>query len=65
MLTHSSFFFFFQGVEGQIEVLAAQVDELNSSVKQAVRMWGLEELNKPYNHIKSKLSEVQHSATVR
>ncbi|XP_026142105.1 spectrin beta chain, non-erythrocytic 5 isoform X1 [Carassius auratus] len=52
-------------VEGQIEVLAAQVDELKSNVKQAVRVWGLEELNKPYNHIKSKLNEVQHSATVR
>ncbi|XP_077095863.1 spectrin beta chain, non-erythrocytic 5 isoform X1 [Siphateles boraxobius] len=54
-----------EGVEGHIEVLAAQVDELKSNVKQAVRTWGLEELNKPYNHIKSKLSEVQHSATVR
>ncbi|XP_043119308.1 spectrin beta chain, non-erythrocytic 5 isoform X2 [Puntigrus tetrazona] len=54
-----------EAVEGQIEVLAAQVDELKSSVKQAVRVWGLEELNKPYNHIKSKLSELQHSATVR
>lgn len=56
---------FLQAVEGQIEVLAAQVDELQSNVKQAVRVWGLEELNKPYNHIKSKLSEVQHSVTVR
>ncbi|XP_068070705.2 spectrin beta chain, non-erythrocytic 5 isoform X1 [Danio rerio] len=54
-----------EGVEGQIEVLAAQVDELKSNVKQAVRVWGLEELNKPCNHIKSKLSELQHSATVR
>uniref|UniRef100_A0A672QKD3 Spectrin, beta, non-erythrocytic 5 n=1 Tax=Sinocyclocheilus grahami TaxID=75366 RepID=A0A672QKD3_SINGR len=54
-----------KAVEGQIEVLAAQVDELKSNVKQAVRVWGLEELNKPYNHMKSKLNEVQHSATVR
>lgn len=56
---------FLQAVEGQIEVLAAQVDELKSNVKQAVRVWGLEELNKPCNHIKSKLNEVQHSAKVR
>ncbi|KAI2654409.1 Spectrin beta chain, non-erythrocytic 5 [Labeo rohita] len=54
-----------EAVEGQIEVLAAQVDELKSNVKQAVRVWGLEELNKPCNHIKSKLNEVQHSAKVR
>ncbi len=46
-------------------VLAAQVDELKSNVKQAVRECGLEELNKPYNHIESKLNQVQHSATVR
>lgn len=49
-----------EAVEEQIEVLAAQVDELKSSVKQAVHVWGLKELNKPYNHIKSKLNEVQH-----
>nr|XP_055027307.1 spectrin beta chain, non-erythrocytic 5 [Misgurnus anguillicaudatus] len=54
-----------QAVEGQIEVIAAQVDDLNSNVKQAVRVWGLEELNRPFNHVKSKLSEIQHSATVR
>ncbi|KAK2878694.1 hypothetical protein Q8A67_019485 [Cirrhinus molitorella] len=54
-----------EAVEGQIEVLAAQVDELKSNVKQAVSVWGLEELNKPCNHIKSKLNEVQHSAKVR
>ncbi|XP_052001180.1 spectrin beta chain, non-erythrocytic 5 [Xyrauchen texanus] len=54
-----------QAVEGQIEVLTAQVDELKSNVKQAVRAWGLEELNRSYNHIKSKLCEVQQSATVR
>lgn len=56
---------FLQGVEGKIDVIAAQVDDLKSSVKQAVRMWGLEELNRPYNNIKSKLSEVQQSAMVR
>uniref|UniRef100_A0A673I813 Spectrin beta chain, non-erythrocytic 2-like n=1 Tax=Sinocyclocheilus rhinocerous TaxID=307959 RepID=A0A673I813_9TELE len=40
-------------------------NQLKSNVKQAVRVWGLEELNKPYNHMKSKLNEVQHSARVR
>ncbi|XP_017558803.1 spectrin beta chain, non-erythrocytic 5 isoform X2 [Pygocentrus nattereri] len=54
-----------QGVEGQIEVLAAQVDELKSIVDQAVRAWGLEEVKRNYSHIRSQLSELQHSATVR
>ncbi|KAI5616449.1 spectrin beta chain, non-erythrocytic 5 isoform X2 [Silurus asotus] len=54
-----------QIVEGQIEVLSAQVDELKSSVDQAVQAWGLEEVKKPYNHIRSQLTELQHSAAVR
>ncbi|XP_066510159.1 spectrin beta chain, non-erythrocytic 5 [Hoplias malabaricus] len=54
-----------QAVEGQIEVLAVQVDELKSSVDQAVRAWGLEEVKRPYNHIRTQLSELQHSATFR
>ncbi|TRY84982.1 hypothetical protein DNTS_028857 [Danionella cerebrum] len=54
-----------EAVEGRIEVLEAQVEELKFNVKQAEHVWALMELNKPYNHIRSKLSEVQHSATVR
>ncbi|XP_036450101.1 spectrin beta chain, non-erythrocytic 5 isoform X2 [Colossoma macropomum] len=54
-----------QGVEGQLEVLAAQVDELKSSVDQAVRAWGLEEVKRNYSNIRSQLSELQHSATMR
>ncbi|KAF7704200.1 hypothetical protein HF521_021272 [Silurus meridionalis] len=54
-----------QIVEGQIEVLSAQVDELKSSVDQAVQAWGLEEVKRPYNHIRSQLTELQHSAAVR
>uniref|UniRef100_A0A4W4DYW9 Spectrin, beta, non-erythrocytic 5 n=1 Tax=Electrophorus electricus TaxID=8005 RepID=A0A4W4DYW9_ELEEL len=54
-----------RAVEGQIEVHAAQVDELKSSVDQAVRAWALEEVKRPYNHIRTQLSELHHSATVR
>ncbi|KAA0711222.1 Spectrin beta chain, non-erythrocytic 5 [Triplophysa tibetana] len=54
-----------KAVERQIEVIAAQVEDLKSNVKQAVRVWGLEELNRPYNHIQFKLSEVQQSVAVR
>ncbi|XP_072545910.1 spectrin beta chain, non-erythrocytic 5 [Salminus brasiliensis] len=54
-----------QAVEGQIEVLAAQVHELKSSVDQAVRAWGLEEVKRSYYPIKTQLSELQHSATLR
>ncbi|KAK1793411.1 hypothetical protein P4O66_011796, partial [Electrophorus voltai] len=54
-----------KAVEGQIEVHAAQVDELKSSVDQAVRAWALEEVKRPYNHIRTQLSELHHSATVR
>lgn len=56
---------FLQAVERQIEVIAAQVEDIKSNVKQAVRVWALEELNRPYNHIKFKLSEVQQSVAVR
>ncbi|KAG7328102.1 hypothetical protein KOW79_008046 [Hemibagrus wyckioides] len=54
-----------QIVEGQIEVLSAQVDELKSRVDQAVHAWGLEEVKRPYSHIRTQLTELQHSAAVR
>lgn len=54
-----------QIVEGQIEVLSAQVDELKSSVDQAVEAWGLEEVKRPYSHVITQLTELQHSAAVR
>ncbi|XP_049319614.1 spectrin beta chain, non-erythrocytic 5 isoform X1 [Astyanax mexicanus] len=54
-----------QAVEGQIEVLAAEVDELKSSVDQAVRTWGLEEVKRSYNPIKTQLSKLQRSASLR
>ncbi|XP_030641786.1 spectrin beta chain, non-erythrocytic 5 [Chanos chanos] len=54
-----------QGVEGQIEVLAAQVDELKSRVDQASRMWGLEEVNRPFARVSTQLTELQHAATIR
>ncbi|TSO67499.1 Spectrin beta chain, non-erythrocytic 5 [Bagarius yarrelli] len=52
-------------VEGQIEVLSAQVDELKSRVDQAVRTWGLEEVTRNYNHIRTQLTELQHLAALR
>lgn len=54
-----------QAVNGQIEVLASQVDDLKSRVNQAVRVWGLEELKRPHSHIRTQLSELQQSATFR
>lgn len=54
-----------QTVERQIEVLSAQVDELKSTVDRAVHEWGLEEVKRPYNHIRTQLTELQHSAAVR
>ncbi|XP_053365454.1 spectrin beta chain, non-erythrocytic 5 isoform X1 [Clarias gariepinus] len=54
-----------QMVEGQIEVLSAQVDELKSSVDQAVHAWDLEEVKRPYSRIRNQLTELQHSAAVR
>lgn len=54
-----------QFVEGQIEVLSAQMDELKSGVDQAVHTWGLEEVKRPYSHIRTQLTELQHSAAVR
>ncbi|KAK3538029.1 hypothetical protein QTP70_027382 [Hemibagrus guttatus] len=54
-----------QIVKGQIEVLSAQVDELKSRVDQAIYAWGLEEVKRPYSHIRTQLTQLQHSAAVR
>ncbi|CAB1331140.1 unnamed protein product [Coregonus sp. 'balchen'] len=54
-----------QAVEGQMEVLEAQVEELGDSVESAVHEWNLEEVNRPYSRISSQMSQLQHHAQIR
>lgn len=54
-----------QAVEGQMEVLEAQVEELGDSVESAVHEWNLDEVNRPYSRISSQMSQLQHQAQVR
>uniref|UniRef100_A0A8C8K4M3 Spectrin beta chain, non-erythrocytic 5 n=1 Tax=Oncorhynchus tshawytscha TaxID=74940 RepID=A0A8C8K4M3_ONCTS len=54
-----------QAVEGQMEVLEAQVEELGDSVASAIHEWNLDEVNRPYSRISSQMSQLQHQAQVR
>ncbi|XP_076156260.1 spectrin beta chain, non-erythrocytic 5 [Alosa pseudoharengus] len=54
-----------QGVEGKIEVLVAEVEDLKSSVDRAVKTMGLDELNRPYSRIRSHMTELEHLASLR
>nr|XP_029543639.1 spectrin beta chain, non-erythrocytic 5 [Oncorhynchus nerka] len=54
-----------QAVEGQMEVLKAQVEELGDSVASAVHEWNLDEVNRPYSRISNQMSQLQHQAQVR
>ncbi|KAL0969732.1 hypothetical protein UPYG_G00231540 [Umbra pygmaea] len=54
-----------QALEGTIEVLEAQVEELGDSVESAVHEWNLEEVNRPFSRISSLMSQLGHQAQVR
>ncbi|XP_062379447.1 spectrin beta chain, non-erythrocytic 5 [Sardina pilchardus] len=54
-----------QAVEGKIEVLVAEVEDLKSSVDRAVKNMGLDELNRPYSRIRSQMTELEHLASLR
>uniref|UniRef100_A0A3B4GB01 Spectrin beta chain, non-erythrocytic 5-like n=1 Tax=Pundamilia nyererei TaxID=303518 RepID=A0A3B4GB01_9CICH len=54
-----------QVLEGQLEVLEAEVEALGDQVEQAIQNWGLEELSRPYSRISSLNQQLQHQAGLR
>uniref|UniRef100_I3J096 Spectrin, beta, non-erythrocytic 5 n=1 Tax=Oreochromis niloticus TaxID=8128 RepID=I3J096_ORENI len=52
-------------IEGQLEVLEAEVGALGDQVEQAIQNWGLEELSRPYSRISSLNQQLQHQAGLR
>lgn len=54
-----------QVLEGQLEVLEVEVEELGDQVEQAVQNWSLEELSRPYSHLSSLNQQLQHQAALR
>lgn len=54
-----------QVLEGQLEVLEVEVDQLGDQVEKAVQIWSLEELNRPYSRLSSLHQQLQHQATIR
>ncbi|XP_020497621.2 spectrin beta chain, non-erythrocytic 5 [Labrus bergylta] len=54
-----------QVLEGQLEVLEVEVEELGDQVEQAVQNWRLEELSRPYSRLSSLNQQLQHQAALR
>ncbi|XP_062252883.1 spectrin beta chain, non-erythrocytic 5 [Platichthys flesus] len=54
-----------QVLEGQLEVLEVEVEELGDQVEQAVQNQSLEELRRPYSHLSSLNQQLQHQAALR
>ncbi|XP_035529504.1 spectrin beta chain, non-erythrocytic 5 [Morone saxatilis] len=54
-----------QVLEGQLEVLEVEVEELGDQVEQAVQNWSLEELSRPYSRLSSLNQQLQHQAALR
>lgn len=56
---------FLQVVEGQLDVLEVEVEQLGDQVEQAVQNWSLEELSRPYSRLSSLKQELLHQAALR
>ncbi|XP_008275361.1 spectrin beta chain, non-erythrocytic 5 [Stegastes partitus] len=54
-----------QVLEGQLEVLEVEVEELGDQVDQALQNWRLEELSRPYSRVSSLHQQLQHQAALR
>lgn len=52
-------------LEGKLEVMQVEVEELGARVKEAVRSWSLEELRRPFGHVSSLNQQLQHLAALR
>ncbi|KAM8913952.1 spectrin beta chain, non-erythrocytic 5 isoform 3-T3 [Spinachia spinachia] len=54
-----------QVLEGQLEVLEVEVQELGDQVEQAVHDWSLSELSRPHGRLVSLNQQLQHQAALR
>ncbi|XP_034530593.1 spectrin beta chain, non-erythrocytic 1 [Notolabrus celidotus] len=54
-----------QVLEGQLEVLEVEVEDLGDQVEEAVQNWRLEELSRPYSRLSSLNQQLQHQAALR
>lgn len=54
-----------QVLEGQLEVLKVEVEQLGDQVDQAIQQWNLEELRRPYSRLSNLSQQLQHQAVVR
>ncbi|KAM6918067.1 spectrin beta chain, non-erythrocytic 5 [Lycodopsis pacificus] len=54
-----------QVLEGQLEVLGVEVEELGDQVEQAVHNWSLKELSRPHGRLSSLNQQLQHQAALR
>lgn len=54
-----------QVLEGQLEVLKVEVEQLGDQVDRAIQKWNLEELRRPYSRLSNLSQQLQHQAAVR
>lgn len=54
-----------QVLEGQLEVLKVEVEQLGDQVDQAIQKWNLEELRRPYSRLSNLSQQLQHQAALR
>ncbi|XP_076605262.1 spectrin beta chain, non-erythrocytic 5 [Chaetodon auriga] len=54
-----------QVVEGLLDVLEVEVEQLGDQVEQAVQNFSLEELSRPYSRLSSLNQQLQHQAALR
>ncbi|XP_076022140.1 spectrin beta chain, non-erythrocytic 5 [Genypterus blacodes] len=54
-----------QVLEGQIEVLQVEVEGLGEQVEEVIRSLSLEELNRPYSHLRTMAQQLQHQTALR
>lgn len=54
-----------QVLEGKLEVMQMEVEELGAQVKEAVPNWSLEELRRPFGRVSSLNQQLQHLAALR
>lgn len=52
-------------LEGQLEVLEVELQELSDQVELAVQNWSLEELSRPFSRLSSLNQQLQHQASLR
>ncbi|XP_010891275.2 spectrin beta chain, non-erythrocytic 5 isoform X2 [Esox lucius] len=54
-----------QALEGKLDVLEAQVEELGDSVESAVCEWNLDEVKRPFSRVSSQMNQLQHQVKIR